>query len=691
MIDFAVEAPNYTGTRMHSEPPSALNQADSILRVTNARLRWLESGLPYSLDFEDTYHSVAGAQAESRFIFLDGSDLAARLALQSKADAFVIGELGFGCGLNFLETWRLWQQSTDRPRRLHYIAFEKHPLRHSDLRRVLEQWPDLAPLSARLLANYPEYGAGCHRLHLDSGVVLDLHYGDALDSLRSMSEETRVHAWYLDGFSPALNPQLWDIDIAKAIASRSKPRASAVSYSVAGSARRALTEAGFSVEKRPGFGTKRHCLRARLNTQKRQSDIEHGQNELTLIVGAGLAGYMTALALLRQDRRVLLVDSASKIFQGASGIAQLALRPRLFRSASSAATFFAKAFAYARRQLTEGSHTNGWHPSGVIQGADAMNSKHAQRPEAFSAFEALYDERLLRSLSKAEAETVCGLPLAAGGLFFAEGGWLDTQRFGASLQSLASPTDEPDSLFQLRLGTQIAALRAPESSTSSLWTAITTDGIELHANNIVLCNSHALDALLPDSGVRLQSARGQISAVGSNAASRTLRSVVCAQRSLFPALEGQHTIAASYRSESTSLAPQAEDDSANLAGIEGMLAGDVGPTELAQRQHSPQVAIRSAGEDFLPVVGAAPAVADIVNDFAALRRNAQTDIQGEAKGIAGLYINVGHGSNGLATTPLCGEYIASRICAAPSPLTQAESTLIQPARFLLRDLKKQRV
>jgi tRNA 5-methylaminomethyl-2-thiouridine biosynthesis bifunctional protein len=176
---------------------------------------------------------------------------------------------------------------------------------------------------------------------------------------------------------------------------------------------------------------------------------------------------------------------------------------------------------------------------------------------------------------------------------------------------------------------------------------------------------------------------------------------VSGARSVFPAHNGAHLIAASYRTGSDSLATRernALDDEQNLAGVAAVFTdplcmaqnGAAAPF-VTQEPNEGQslVAIRSAGEDFLPVVGRAPAVEAIVADLAALRRNAKTEIPTETAYQEGLFVNVGHGSNGVATCPLSAEYLASLICREPLPLDAAEAELISPARFIVRDIKKQ--
>jgi tRNA 5-methylaminomethyl-2-thiouridine biosynthesis bifunctional protein len=122
----------------NNTPAGETSKQPATLIVANAQLSWLDTGLPYSLDFDDTYHSSEGAQAESRYLFLDGNRITQRWheayeSAKRVVDCFTVAELGFGCGLNFLETLQRWTQAHSKPHRLHYVAFEKHPLTHADL------------------------------------------------------------------------------------------------------------------------------------------------------------------------------------------------------------------------------------------------------------------------------------------------------------------------------------------------------------------------------------------------------------------------------------------------------------------------------------------------------------------------------------------------------------------------------
>ena len=224
-----------------------------------ARLILADDGTPYSPAYGDVYHSAAGGHAQATHVFMGGNGLPGRWRRRSR---FVILETGFGLGTNFLATWLAWQNDPQRCAELHFISLEKHPFAAADLARAHQGWPEFAELSAELILQWPapeSLRPGDHRLVLSEGrVVLHLVFGDALECLPKLDAE--VDAFYLDGFSPAKNPDLWSPELCRSLHRLAVPGATLATWSVAGAVRRALSDAGFAVEKRPGFAEKRQML-----------------------------------------------------------------------------------------------------------------------------------------------------------------------------------------------------------------------------------------------------------------------------------------------------------------------------------------------------------------------------------------------------------------------------------------------
>ncbi|MFS4580939.1 tRNA (5-methylaminomethyl-2-thiouridine)(34)-methyltransferase MnmD [Phaeobacter sp. C3_T13_0] len=223
-----------------------------------AQLSWRDGSIPVSDQFDDPYFSIQDGLAETEHVFLDGNDLLQRFT--SVPDGFQIAELGFGTGLNMLTAWRAWETSRadmDHVDVLHFTSFEAFPMVPADMARALEAFPDVAPWAARFLAEWTGQGM------CDLGTLkLEVITGDARVSLPEWTG--KADAWFLDGFSPAKNPELWQEDLLASVADHTRRGGTAATYTAAGFVRRGLEAAGFEVTRRAGFGRKRHMTKATL-------------------------------------------------------------------------------------------------------------------------------------------------------------------------------------------------------------------------------------------------------------------------------------------------------------------------------------------------------------------------------------------------------------------------------------------
>ena len=250
-------------------------------------LEWAEGG-PRSRRFDDVYFSAVDGLAESRAVFLQGCGLPDAWTGRRR---FTVGELGFGTGLNILALLQLWRDRRPEGGRLHVFSVEAYPLGRDEAARALAAWPELADLTAPLLAAWPSARPGFHRVEFpDLGAMLDLHVGEAADGLAAW--EGRADAWFLDGFAPAKNPQMWRQPLLDLVAARSAPGARIGTFTVAGAVRRGLVEAGFEVEKKPGFGRKKERLEAVLPGRARAETPALR----VAVIGAGIAGAALARA-----------------------------------------------------------------------------------------------------------------------------------------------------------------------------------------------------------------------------------------------------------------------------------------------------------------------------------------------------------------------------------------------------------
>ena len=323
--------------------------------ITPAKIGWQtdDAGnqVPVSGEFGDVYFSHADGLAESRHVFLAHNQLPERLANLTDKQCFTVAELGFGTGLNFLATWQLWRQlRAKKPHltsaRLHFITTEKYPIPLNDLTQILALWaqraPELAKLIEQLLANYPPLIAGCHRLNfIDDNITLDIWLGDAGDSLASLDTETAikrpyVDAWFLDGFAPSCNETLWAESIFTQMQRLSRPSTTAATYSCAGIVKRGLQTHGFEINKVKGFGRKREMLTAVMgdNTDSLVLNDDNNLSVLpnplshTVVIGAGVAGLLTAWTLANRGMTVTIIDKVAPL-AGASGNPRALLAPNM--------------------------------------------------------------------------------------------------------------------------------------------------------------------------------------------------------------------------------------------------------------------------------------------------------------------------------------------------------------------------
>ncbi len=333
------------------------------IAIQPASLTFNNEGTPVSRDFDDVYFSNDDGLEETRYVFLNGNQLPERFMTHPR-DNFVVAESGFGTGLNFLTLWQAFAAfRAAHPdatlQRLHFISFEKFPLTLADLQSAHAHWPELAPWAQALQAQWPMALPGCQRLLLDGGrVTLDLWLGDinALVETLDDTHNRQVDAWFLDGFAPSKNPDMWTPGLFAAMARLARPDGTLATFTSAGFVRRGLIEAGFQVVKRKGFGRKREMLVGTLNPDAAPparapwyARRPASGDKDAAIVGGGIASALLALALQTRGWQVTLYCEDDAPARGASGNRQGALYPLLSHHDAALSAFFPAAFTFARR------------------------------------------------------------------------------------------------------------------------------------------------------------------------------------------------------------------------------------------------------------------------------------------------------------------------------------------------------
>jgi tRNA 5-methylaminomethyl-2-thiouridine biosynthesis bifunctional protein len=221
-----------------------------------ATLEW-RNNEPYSTIFDDVYFSSDNGLLETEYVFIAGNDLTQRWQ-GLEQNTFSIIETGFGTGLNFLCAAKHWLENAPSEAKLTFTSLEKFPLTGAELQQALMHWPALKPLSDVLLSNYETLLAQGTCMLFNQRIELNLRIGDAVSELGKIN--TKADAWFLDGFAPSKNPDMWQAPLFAQMARLSHPNTSFATFTSAGEVRRGLTAAGFEVLKKPGFGKKREMI-----------------------------------------------------------------------------------------------------------------------------------------------------------------------------------------------------------------------------------------------------------------------------------------------------------------------------------------------------------------------------------------------------------------------------------------------
>lgn len=567
--------------------------------------------------------------------------------------------------------------------RLHFISVEKYPLTQADLRKALAAWPELAPLSQPLIDQWPLPVSGCHRLlFADGRIRLDLWFGDIKEMLPQVPHPATglVDAWYLDGFSPAKNPEMWTQDLFDDLARLARPDATLSTFTCAGFVRRGLIAAGFAMKKVKGHGSKREMLAGVREGKVPQQSIAPwyarpaGREGEVLIIGGGIASAMTALSLVERGRHVTLLCEDGEPASGASGNRQGALYPLLNGEHDALSRFYSLAFGFARNRLLALAkhHPVAFSLCGVTQlGYDdksaAKLAKMSQGP---------FPPELMHPLSAAEVEQVVGLPCDADGVSYPLGGWLCP----ADLTRAA--IREAQASGRLEVVFNAAVTRIAEEDGG--WHLESRDGRQWHAPNLVVAAGHQLPTLLPFAELPLYPVRGQVSHVPTTASLSKLKTVLCYDGYLTPAHNGAHCIGASYGRNQTDLAYRTDEQDQNRARLQACVPQQRWPAEVDVSGAQARIGVRCASRDHLPVAGPVARLAALADHDV----NTPADQQSALPLHAGLYVLGALGSRGLCSAPLCGELVASEICGDPLPLATDLLEALHPARYWVRRLRR---
>lgn len=666
----------------------------NVTKINTATLLWNDQGSPISTTFDDIYFSNEGGVVEKTYVFLKQNRLPERF--QSHANArFVVAETGFGTGLNFLLLWQAFADfKTDHPekalKQLHFISFEQNPLTNKDLRLALHCFPRLKPYADLLENQWPEALAGCQRILFDEGqICLDLWFGDINQSINELdySMNQAVDAWFLDGFAPAKNPEMWTQTLFNVMRRTTAVHGTFATYTAAGFVRRGLQQSGFKVERRKGFGAKREMLAGGRDPSQPhpQSAPKYprvgAQGKELAIIGGGIASACLALSLLQRGFHVTLYCQAVAAGDNASGNRQAALYPLLTPSTFELARFFPTAFSYATRfyQHLPFEFEHQW--SGVLQ--LASDSKNYQKISKIMAM--ALPSSLVQSVTVAEAEKLAGVSLASSGLYYPRGGWLSagevTEKLIAHCQTLGLAICWEHQLVSM------------DRSHQQDWQLNFANGAHQHHHQVVLACGDTLNLFKQAAALPVYPVAGQVSHLQRTALLKDLQTVLCYDGYLTPLSQQHqtHSLGASYRRNSRERDISHKDHWDNQKRLTDSLplAGWAKVLELQPDQA--RTAVRCASRDHLPMVGALPDFDRLQARY--LDRTALADRTEQLEPVPvwpGLFMLGALGSRGFCTAPLLAELLASQLNHEPIPLDKKTLTSLQPERQWIRRLLKGR-
>ena len=677
--------------------------------IQTATLSWNEQGTPVSEQFDDIYFSNEDGLEETHYVFLKGNGFPERFA-QHPRDNCIFAETGFGTGLNFLTLWRDFaqfkqQDPTATLQRLHYISFEKYPLQVADLAAAHARWPELAAFAEELRAQWPLPLGGCHRIVLAQGAItLDLWFGDVNTLLPQLdaSLNDQVDAWFLDGFAPAKNPDMWNDTLFSAMARMARPGGTFATFTAAGFVRRGLQHVGFDVAKVKGFGQKREMLTGtlppRLDTPS--DPVTHSNSDPhpapwyhrpasahcddIAIIGGGIVSALTALALQRRGAKVTLYCADAQPAQGASGNRQGALYPLLNGKNDALETFFTSAFTFARRQYDQlialgVRFVHQW--CGVSQLAYDEKS----RGKIDKMLQTDWPAPLAQAMSREQLSALAGLDCAHDGIHYPAGGWLCPSDLTLALMALAQQNG-----MTCHYQHELHQLERIEGQ----WhlTFVESQAAKQHAS-VILATGHRLPEWAQTRHLPLSAVRGQVSHIPTTPVLSQLRQVLCYDGYLTPVnpANQHHCIGASYQRGDVATDFRTDEQQENRDRLLRCLPQVSWPQQVDISDNQARCGVRCAIRDHLPMVGAVPDYAATLAQYQDLPRQRQ---RGGEIALAPVYpelFMVGAlGSRGLCSAPLAAEILAAQMFGEPLPLDASTLAALNPNRFWIRKLLKGR-
>ena len=660
-----------------------------MFTIQHAKIHFNQENTPVSDKFDDVYFSNQDGLAETHYVFLEGNQLWERWVNYQEAH-FVIAETGFGTGLNFFAVTTLFrefrQKHPDSPlKRLYFISFEKYPLLLDALQQAHLAYPQFSHLAQHLQQHWLNPIQGCYRFHFDE-TTLDLWFGDVAENLPQLGDymNDKIDAWFLDGFAPSKNPDMWNEQLYQQMFRFTKPQGTFATFTAASAVRKGLENAGFNIKKRKGFGKKRECLSGQ-KTQEKPTALYtpwfHSQpatlnKQDIAIIGGGIASLCTAISMLKRGANITIYCEDEQTALNASGNKQGAFYPQLSDDNERNIRFYIHAFAYghqflqwAIQQQIEFEHEF----CGVA--LCAYNEKAESKLNKIAELNLPSD--LYQSLSQSELSEKVGLPLPFGGAFIPQGAWLAPRQL---VQHAFA--------FLEKQGVQIKTLQKVTalSQTENGWQITTAENKTFCHEVVVLANGHKLTEFEQTQKLPLYPVRGQVSQIPTSANLLKLKTVLCYDGYLTPVDQAKtsHCIGASHVRDNATREFSLTEQQENQQKIQQNIPEEW-TKEVDTSGNLARIGVRCSVRDLTPMMGAVPhfsAQQTQYQNLFNLRRRKQPIEQ--AENYPNLYLIGALGSRGLTSAPFLGETLASLIYGEPLPMSEDLIHNLMPNRSWVR-------
>ena len=565
---------------------------------------------------------MKGAVAECNHVFIKGNNLNERFENLGENSKFYIGEIGFGIGINFLTTCKSWLNHAKQNQVLEFYSFDKYLFRLSDFKKLNASCPGLKEYISEFELSYPRNIQGVQKISLfDGRIILNLIIGEIDSTQEYIKLMDKVDAWYLDGFSPSKNPDLWSKKLFKCIHKSCHEKTTFSTYTSSGLVKNNLTESGFNHNREEGFSEKRHMLKGNVDTQIKKNT----SNTKVAVIGSGIAGCILSYTLAKKGIEVDLYEKSDKICSGASSHELLVTYPRLSAHDTAFGSFTLHSYIFATN-FYKGLKTDAWKRTGVI----ILNHDAATEKRQSSLLEKRADGEIYRFIDPDEASDISGIDIKFNGLVYEDAGYI-------------LPEEMCKFLIESPKINVFTSSRIKNITKSRETVKLNIGNQEFQYQNVCLCTGSDTSKIFDIDGIGIK--RGQVTHIDSLDSVSKIKLPICAKGYISPRVNNIHLVGSSY-SDSEDTALSEDEHLYNLNNLKLVIDEEMNVV-------SGQTGHRAVSKDHMPVVG-------------------KKD---------GIYINTCHGSRASVTAPISAEIIASMISGEAPPLMGRELESLSPERF----------